>query len=71
MNDMLKRLEEALEDEAADVEKYTDMAATAAKEWPDAGYCAILRDIAKEEKVHHRHIQEIIDDMHQHAKENA
>ena len=71
MDEMLKRLEEALEDEAADVDKYTAMADSAAQKWPDSGYSAVLRDIAKEEKVHHRHVQEIIDDMHQHAEKNA
>ena len=67
MDEMLKKLETALEDEKADAEKYMEMAAEAQEIAPDAGYDGILRDIAREEMTHHRHLQAIMADMRAHA----
>ena len=64
MDEMVKKLQEAIEDESADVEKYTEMAETAAAAYPETAYAAVLRDIAREEGVHKRHLEEILSDMH-------
>ena len=55
---MIKALKSAHAEELADAEKYRELAASA----PEI-YAAILRDIAREEECHARHLKEIIDDM--------
>lgn len=57
-------LKEDYESESADHDKYEKLAMAADKQYPCRGYGAILRDIAKEEAVHRRHIQAILEDMH-------
>lgn len=67
---LLQHLEEAVAEEQSDSEKYLAMAEKAMQEYPHTGYACILRDIAREETVHHRHLQTIISDMHEHSKMN-
>lgn len=62
--DIVEELKKDLEDEGADNEKYLKLAAAADKKYPCRGYGAILRDIAKEEAIHHKHIKMILEDMH-------
>ena len=62
--DIVSELKKDLEDEASDHEKYMKLADAADEKYPCRGYGAILRDIAREEGVHHRHIKMILDDMH-------
>ena len=62
-----EELENDLEDEKGDVSKYMELAHWAEMHYPGHGYAAILRDIAKEEAVHHKHIKEILDDMDRHG----
>lgn len=56
-------LKKAIHEEMHDSGKYSDLAKKAAEEFPDRGYDAILRSIAKEETVHLRHLQEILFDI--------
>ena len=58
-----EELEKDLEDEASDYDKYMKLADLAAAKYPGCGYDAILRDIAHEEKTHHKHIKAILADM--------
>lgn len=60
---LLEQIEEAMTEESADTKKYLDMAAVAQKSYPKKGYGSVLRDIAKEESVHHRHLQAILSDI--------
>ena len=62
--DIVEELKKDLEDEGADNEKYLKLAAAADMQYPCRGYGAILRDIAKEEAIHHKHIKMILEDMH-------
>lgn len=61
--DLKTELENAHEEENSDLEKYMKLAALADEHYPCRGYGAILRDIAKEESQHHKHIKMILDDM--------
>lgn len=61
---IVEELKKDLEDEGADNEKYMKLAAAADMKYPCRGYGAILRDIAKEEAIHHKHIKMILEDMH-------
>ena len=61
---IIEELKKDLEDEGADNEKYMKLAAAADAKYPCRGYGAILRDIAKEEAIHHKHIKMILEDMH-------
>ena len=61
---IVEELKKDLEDEGADNEKYLKLAAAADMQYPCRGYGAILRDIAKEEAIHHKHIKMILEDMH-------
>lgn len=61
---IIEELKKDLEDEGADNEKYLKLAAAADMQYPCRGYGAILRDIAKEEAIHHKHIKMILEDMH-------
>ena len=67
MDELIDKLKTALEEEKEDAEKYMGMAATAEEKFPGAGYDGILRDIAREEMKHHKHLQEIIHDMRKNA----
>lgn len=68
-SDLKIELEKDHESEASDVEKYMKLAAHADEEYPHRGYGAILRDIAKEEEIHKRHIKSILEDMSKRAGE--
>lgn len=59
-----EELKKDLESEGADNEKYLKLAAAADMKYPCRGYGSILRDIAREEAVHHKHIKMILEDMH-------
>lgn len=61
--DFKAELEKALADEAADVEKYMNLSDYAKTNHPDCPYAQMLKDIAMEEKTHHKHIRAILDDM--------
>ena len=61
---LAEALKEDYESESADHDKYEKLAMAADKQYPCRGYGAILRDIAKEEAVHRRHIRAILEDMH-------
>lgn len=62
--DIAAELKKDLEDEEADNNKYMKLAEAADMKYPCRGYGAILRDIAREEAVHHKHIKMILEDMH-------
>ena len=62
--DIVEELKKDLESEGADNEKYLKLAAAADMKYPCRGYGSILRDIAREEAVHHKHIKMILEDMH-------
>ena len=53
----------SIHEEMKDSGKYIMMAKLAEEKHPDKGYDAILRDIAEEENVHLRHLQEILHDI--------
>lgn len=59
-----EELKKDLESESSDNDKYMKLAAAADEKYPCRGYGAILRDIAREEKTHHKHIKMILEDMH-------
>lgn len=65
--DVRKEIEEDLEDEASDVEKYKKLAKAAYEKYQHAGYASILMDIAKEEHQHNKHLKAILDDMDKHG----
>lgn len=56
-------LQNDLNEEASDVEKYMNLAENAKAMYPDCGYDSILRTIAHEEQTHHKHIRAILDDI--------
>lgn len=58
-----KELENDLNSEASDVEKYMNLADHAKALYPNCGYDSILRTIAHEEQIHHKHIRAILDDI--------
>lgn len=58
-----KELENDLNSEASDVEKYMNLADHAKALYPNCGYDSILRTIAHEEQTHHKHIRAILDDI--------
>lgn len=60
---IVAELKTDLAEEAHDNEKYKKLAEVADEKYPHKGYGAILRDIAREEKTHHKHIQMILEDM--------
>ena len=68
--DLKAILQEDHEEEMADHEKYLEQAEMADKKYPHRGYCFILRDIAKEEEIHRRHIKAILDDIDKWAGES-
>lgn len=57
------------EDEMSDNEKYLKLAEEADKMYPCRGYGAILRDIAREEEVHRKHLRLIVEDIKKWAGE--
>ena len=59
-------LTEYVHDEWKDSGKYVSLAKLADEEYPGEGYGAILRDIAKEEAIHLKHLQEILSDINLH-----
>lgn len=60
LRDMIK---ESIQEEENDAEKYVKMEMMALGKYPCKGYDAILRDIAREERVHKRHLESILADM--------
>lgn len=62
-SELKAELEKDLAEEESDADKYMKLADIAAAEFPHCGYDAILRDIAHEEKLHHKHIHDILEDM--------
>ena len=58
--DIRKMVEESIQDETNDVEKYTKMSEALKEKYPCEGYWAILRDIAREEGVHKKHLDMIL-----------
>lgn len=58
------------EAEMADNDKYMKLAAAADEMYLCRGYGSILRDIAREEEIHRKHIKAIIDDMSKWAGES-
>ena len=62
--DISAELMKDLEEEGADSDKYMKLADAMDEKYPCRGYGAILRDIAREEKSHHKHIKMILEDMH-------
>jgi len=62
--DFAAELKKDLEAEKNDNGKYVKLAEEADKRYPCRGYGAILRDIVREEAVHHKHIRMILEDMH-------
>lgn len=59
-------LKKSIHEEMKDSGKYDEMAKKAEEEYPGMGYAAILRDIAHEETVHLRHLQDILFDIQKH-----
>ena len=68
--DLKKALEADHESEMSDHDKYMKLAEMADEQYPCRGYGAILRDIAKEEEIHKRHIKSILDDIDKWAGES-
>ena len=68
----INALKDALADEAADIEKYMGLAEQACEHSEFKKFAPILRDIAKEEQVHHKHIASILHDLgaEEHDHEN-
>ena len=62
--DLKAELEKDLEGESSDVMKYMKLADVAEAKYPHCWYAAILRDIAKEEMTHNRHLKAILSDIH-------
>lgn len=60
MMDIRKMVEESIQDETNDVEKYTKMSEALKEKYPCKGYWAVLRDIASEEGVHKKHLDMIL-----------
>ena len=57
---------EDLEAEKYDHDKYIELAKQADCEYPERGYGSILRDIAKEEGQHRKHLTAILRDIEDH-----
>ena len=70
MDELKTALENDHESEASDYDKYMARADKADEAFPDRGYGFILRDIAKEEEIHRRHIKDILDDINKWAGED-
>ena len=68
--DLKAMLEEDHESEMSDHDKYMELAMIADEKYPCRGYGAILRDIAKEEEIHRKHIKAILEDMSKWAGED-
>lgn len=68
--DLKTMLEEDHEEEINDHDKYMKQAMMADEKYPCRGYGSILRDIAREEEIHRRHIKAILDDMNWWAGES-
>jgi len=66
--DITAELQADYESEEADNDKYMKLADAADKKYPCRGYGSILRDIAREEATHRKHIKMILDDMRVSAK---
>lgn len=62
--DIAEELKKDYESEEADNGKYLKLAEAADMKYPCRGYGAILRDIAREEETHRKHIKMILEDMH-------
>lgn len=63
MMDLRDMVKESIQEEENDAEKYIKMEMMALEKYPCKGYDAILRDIAREERVHKRHLESILADM--------
>ena len=57
-NEFAKKIGELIWEEGSDMEKYKALAESAPEK-----YAPILRDIAKEEAAHRRHLEKIQEDM--------
>lgn len=53
----VEKIKEYIEEEKADCNKYKELAETAPEK-----YAPIIRDIAREEATHHKHLEEILAD---------
>lgn len=62
--DFAEAIQQDIEDEEADNDKYMELAKLADEKYPCRGYGSILRTIAKEEAVHHKHLKAILEDIH-------
>lgn len=62
--DIAAELKADYESEEADNDKYLKLAEAADKKYPCRGYGSILKEIAREEETHRRHIKMILEDMH-------
>ena len=62
--DFAEAIQQDIEDEEADNGKYVELAKLADEKYPCRGYGSILRTIAKEEAVHHKHLKAILEDIH-------
>ena len=58
MQELRERLESAVSEEANDSEKYMEMAMSAPEQ-----YASILSQIAEEERIHHKHLLDILWDI--------
>lgn len=65
---MLDMLQEDVEAESGDNDKYIELAKRADEEYPGRGYGGILRDIAHEETTHHKYLMAIIKDIRKHEE---
>lgn len=61
--DLKEELMKDHEAETEDNDKYMKLAEEADRMYPCRGYGSILRDIAREEEIHRKHIKAIIDDI--------
>ncbi len=61
--DLKAELEKDLAEEQSDMDKYMNLAEHAKAMYPNCGYDSILKDIAHEEQLHHKHIRAILDDI--------
>ena len=62
--DLVDAIQKDIEDEESDNGKYMELAKIADEKFPCRGYGSILRTIAKEEAVHHKHLKAILADIH-------
>lgn len=63
---VLEMIQKDVEAENNDMNKYTELAKQADEEYPGHGYGGILRDIAHEERSHHKYLMAIMDDIKKH-----